>query len=344
MRAAVLEARERLVVRDLPAPVPEKDGLLLRVRACGVCGTDRRVWRYGHPRVSLPQVLGHEIAGELAEVGSEVADYQPGERVVLSPKIPCGACRFCREVSPIFCENRRSFGYQLPGGFAEYLRIPAEAVRKGLVHRFGAGLSFPAAALSEPLSCVLHAQQECRIRPGESLVIIGGGPMGILHGRLAKSAGISPILIEIDDLRLRRADRALWAGVIDARDPGELEKLSAGLGGRGADTVIVAASAPEAQTLSVKLSAVRGRISFFAGLPPGQGPVPLDTNAIHYRELRVLGSHGSTAREHREALGLLERRTIQADDLVSSCLSLEDVEEAFRKSEKNEGLKVMILP
>jgi len=223
MKAGVLESVEHLVVKDVPDPKLDKGTVIIRVKVCSVCGTDVRTYRHGHPNVRLPHILGHEIAGEIVSVANDVTDYKVGQRVAVAPRIACGACFYCRKGQPIYCQNRNTIGFQLPGGYAEYVLIPPRGLEYGIINQIADTLSFEEASLAEPLSCCLHAQRACDVTPGDTVVVIGGGPMGIMHCRLAKVRNATKvILVEKETSRLEQVNLDAVDAIVDSGkdDPG----------------------------------------------------------------------------------------------------------------------------
>ncbi|MFH0913675.1 MAG: alcohol dehydrogenase catalytic domain-containing protein, partial [Chloroflexota bacterium] len=173
MKAGILESVGRLVVREVPDPEADMGSVVLRVKVCAICGTDLRIYRYGDRRVKLPHILGHEISGELTATGEGVTNYKVGERVAVTPRIACGRCFYCQKGQFNYCLNASTFGYQLPGGFAEYLRVPPDGLSFGVLQPVPDALTFEVAALAEPLSCCIRAQRLSRVSPGDTIVVVG---------------------------------------------------------------------------------------------------------------------------------------------------------------------------
>ena len=344
MKAAVLEDIERLAVREMPQPEPGEGEVRVRVKACAICGTDLRIYHYGHHRIRLPQVLGHEVAGIIDQVGAGVAGYTPGAPVTITPRIACGHCYYCRRGQYNYCQSGRSFGYQLPGGYAEYMIVPREGVSLGALVPIGGGLSFDEAALTEPLACCLRAQRTSGVGSGAVVAVIGGGPVGMLHCRLARARGASVILIEREPERLKMVSTAAIDKMVDPQRSAPRQEVQAFSEGRGADVVIVACSSAEAQVEALSLAGRGGRVNFFGGLPPGRSLITLDSNLIHYDEIQVQGSHGSTPEENREAAALLASGQLEVKDLITHSFPLEAIDEAFRFAESRQGMKVVIHP
>ena len=206
MLAAVYKGKKNIEIKDIPKPEISDDEVLLKVKACSICGTDRKIYEYGHFKINErnEQILGHEISGVIEEVGKKVDYYEKGMRIALAPNVGCGFCEVCRKGLEQLCLDYNAFGISWPGGFAEYVKIPEIAVKHGNLVEIPKSLSYEEAALIEPLSCCYNAYESLKVRPGESLLIFGAGPMGILHLILNKHLGIGmTIVVDIDDKRLK---------------------------------------------------------------------------------------------------------------------------------------------
>jgi L-iditol 2-dehydrogenase len=345
MKAGVLEEVERLVVKDVPDPQPDEGSVILRVKLCSICGSDLRTYHYGHSRVTLPQILGHEIAGQIEAVGEEVKNYRLGDRVAVTPRISCGECFYCQKGQYTYCLNNLSIGYQLPGGYAECLSVPRRGVEFGVVNKIPDGVSFEAGALAEPLACCLRAQRASAVSRGDAVVIVGGGPVGIIHARLARVNGAGRvILVERETGRLERVDLGSIDRVVDS-ERGDVEpEILALTGGGGADVVIVACSSAEAQEQALSLARKGGRVNFFGGLPPGRSEISIDSNLLHYSEISLQGTHGSAPDDNREALDMLARELMKVDDLITHRFPLDLIGDAFLFAESRKGMHVAVLP
>jgi L-iditol 2-dehydrogenase len=345
MRAALLYGKEDLRVQEVPTPEVGPGEVLLRVRAAAVCGTDIRMYRNGAKGVGpeSPLVLGHELSGTVERAGRAVSGVREGQPVAVAPNMGCGTCDSCVSGNTQFCEKGyRAFGINLPGGFAEYALVPAEAVRQGNLCPISPSLSFAAAALAEPLSCVFNAFQRCAIRPGDRVLIIGAGPIGLMHAKLARMGGAAKVFL--NDLSAERLEtcRRLEPGLhpIPGADPvAPLLELTSG---RGLEVVITACPAPEAQVNALKLAAVNGRVLFFGGLPADRAVVGLDTNLIHYRQLWVTGTARQSLSQFRQVLRLIEDALVNVEDLVSARWPLERIGDAFQAVMRGEGLKHVV--
>jgi L-iditol 2-dehydrogenase len=345
VEAALLAELGRFEVRDLDTPRPSRGELLVRVEACGICGSDTRIFRYGHRRIRLPQVLGHEIVGIVAEMGPGVNGFAAGDRVAVMPKVLCGVCLYCRRGLGNLCGDGRSFGYQIPGGFAEYVLVPREAVEQHVMLPLSTTLDAEEAILIEPLACCLRAHGNGLAMGEQSVVVIGGGPIGTIHGRLARYRSAALVLlVERSEARLASADRKTFHVVIDSNGEDPVEAVRQHTEGRGADRVIVACSSREAQAQALAMVGKGGQVEFFSGLPPGAEPIPLDTNRLHYEEITVRSTHGSTAEDYRKALELLGSGALRLGDIVTSRYPLSHIQEAFEALERQETNKVVMKP
>ncbi len=345
MKVARLYAPGDLRVEDLPAPEAGPRDLVIRVRTCSTCGTDAKIYRFGHHHISLPRVLGHEVAGEITEVGSEVGDWSEGDRVQIIAAIPDGVCYFCRRDQHTVCEDLESIGYQYDGGFAELMRVPAKVLSVDGVNRVPDHVPFEQASLTEPLACVLNGQELARVGDGDVVVILGAGPIGCLHVRLARARGAKTVvLVDVNQARLDLAARAEPDAVIDSTKDDPIDAVRKMTDGRGADVVITATGVGVAQEQALEMTAPRGRISLFGGLPRDDSTIRFDSNLVHYGELSVFGAYGSAPRHNREALALIADGKVRVDDLITHRMPLADVNRAIETVMSGEGLKVVIEP
>ncbi len=346
MRVARFYAPGDIRLEDALEPDPGPGDLKLRVRNCSTCGTDVKISRYGHPHIVPPRVLGHEVAGEVVATGGEVSGWRPGDRVQVIAAIPCGHCRQCRRGQMTVCPNQESIGYHYDGGFAEYMLVPAKVLRVDGVNRIPSGLSFAEASVTEPLACVLNGQELARVGEGDDVLIVGSGPIGCLHARLARSRGARLVLLaDLNRARLDAAaalvapDAAICSSEVDLVD--EVRKHT---DGEGASVIIVAAASGAVQELAPQLAARQARISFFGGLPKDNSRVTLDSNEIHYRELTIVGVNGSSPAHNARALEAIASGAVPVADLITHRLPLEGVLDAIDVVARGEAIKVTIEP
>ena len=345
MKAAVLEDLEKMVVKEVTTPQIGQGEILVRVRSCAVCGSDIRIYHRGNPRVKPPQIIGHEIAGEIVEVGSGVKKFKVGDRVALGADVPCGTCRFCRNGLGNNCPINYAIGYQFQGGFAEYIPLNELTVKYGPLHKIPGDLSFDEASLAEPLACCINGYELANLKLGDTVVVIGAGPVGLMLVELAKIMGADKVILsQRSRERLKLAQRFSADVLISSSEENFVERVMEETGGEGADVVMVACANPSAQEEALKVVGHRGRVNFFGGLPPGSSKISIDSNLIHYKECFVLGSHGSVPRQHKLALNLLAEGRIKGKDFITHHFALDDIKEAFEVAEGHRGLKVVVNP
>lgn len=332
MKAAVLEARDRLISADAALPRLEPGDMLLRMGAAAICGTDIRIWRGRKIKgVRFPSILGHEFAGEIVEPAGHPG-WRTGDRVTICPALPCGTCASCRAGASNICDALIAYGYEIDGGFAEFIRVPMAFVEARNVFRLADGLSFDLAALAEPLACVINGQSLMGDLEGKSVAVLGTGPIGLLHVMLARHRGASEVIAVQRSAHRREA--ALAVGADRAVTPDDAGDLSV-------DCAVVAVGAPELANLAAHIVRPRGRISLFAGFPVGV-ETPFDLNTVHYREQTVTGAFGLTRAQFEEALGLIAGGDLPVDRLISHRLDIEHALEAFALAEQGSALKVVV--
>ena len=344
MKAAKFYAPGDIRLEDILEPQVSPGEVKIRVRNCSTCGTDVKIARSGHPNMTAPQVMGHEIAGEVTDVGAGVEGWAAGDRVQVIAAIPDGTCADCLAGHPTVCQNQLSMGYQFPGGFAEYLVVPANVLAVDGLNRIPDGLSYAEASLAEPLACVLNGQELARVGEGDTVVVIGSGPIGCLHVRLARARGAaSVILVDLNPERLAQAAELVKPDVaIASSDP--IAEVLAATGGRGADVVITAAASGVAQEQGLLMLARRGRLSLFGGLPKDAPTITVDSNLVHYRELTIVGVNGSSPAHNKQALELIASGAVPVADLITHRLPLDQVLEALEIVARGEAIKVTIEP
>jgi L-iditol 2-dehydrogenase len=344
MKAAVFHGPGDLRIAEVPRPQISPAEILVQVGACALCGSDLRTFRHGARNIDKPVVLGHELSGTIVEIGAAVAGYRPGQRVAVAPAIPCGDCIYCRRGAETMCERLRSIGYEFDGGLAEFMAVPASAVRAGCVNPVPDALSFSEAAIAEPLACVINGQELLNVGEGDTVVIIGAGPVGCLHAGLARERGAA--LVVLVDMRAERLTiaAAFADATIDASCEDVQTRVLELTGGTGASIVIVAAPSHRAQEQAVALAARRGRISFFGGLPKTDPVISLDANAVHYRELTIVGAYGSRPDHNRQALELVAGGRLAIGSLIGLELPLDRVTDGLLAVEEGRVMKVVMRP
>lgn len=344
MKAAYVTAPMSIQVRDVPTPQVPDDGLLLAVRACGVCGSDLRRWREGPAEGGETLVAGHEFSGVVDAVGGNVTEYHVGDRLAVAPDVHCGACWYCERGMYNLCDDLRLVGITpgMDGGFAEYVALPGKVLANGVVHRVPDALTWEQAALAEPLSSVLAAHQAAGTTLGDTVVVMGAGPIGCLHMAVARARGARVILSEPSAPRRSMAERFGPDVVIDPSIEDPVGAVRRATDGRGADVAICANPVAVTHTQAVELVRKRGTVVLFGGLPKAAPMTSLDANRIHYGEVRVIGAFSYHPTFHALALDAIGRGLIDSDQVITRTLPIDDVDEAFRVAAGGEALKVMV--
>ena len=336
-------------VRIEDAPIPEitDDEVLLRVRNCSTCGTDVKLFHNGHQNLTPPRVLGHEVAGEVAEVGANVAGWSVGDRAQVIAAIPCGECHECRKGWMAVCANQTSMGYQYDGGFAEYMVVPHAVLKVDGLNRIPEGVGFDEASAAEPFACAINAQQLLGIEAGDTVVIFGAGPIGCIHTRIARGVHGAGriILVDVNAERLEMSAAAVQPEVtINAATTDVVAEVMRLTDGRGADVVITATAANVTQEQAIAMAARNGRISFFGGLPKTNPTITCDSNLVHYRQLHIHGANGSAPEHNRQALEYIASGQVPVKDLITVRLPLERALEAFEIVAAGKAIKVTVEP
>jgi L-iditol 2-dehydrogenase len=340
MKVARLYGVRDLRVEELDEPRPGPGEALIRIHACGVCPSDLRSYVSPRPGANLPRTPGHEWTGVVTELGPTSDDsadpaIRVGDRVVADWRYVCGRCYQCRRGVFNYCEHLRR---GVRGGFAEYGVAPLSQLRV-----IPDQVSFEEASFCEPLACIINGNSAVPMQFGDDVVIVGAGPIGLLHMQLARNRGARLIVSDPIATRLEQA-RVLGAhDVIDASAVDPVERVQALTGGRGADVVIVAVGSPEAQRQALAMGAINGRVNFFAGTYP-VAELAVDPNLIHYRQLIVTGSHDFTPHHFTTALKLIQYGIVRPAPLISHRFPLVDISEAFESTADRRGLKSMVLP
>ncbi len=346
MKAALFSGPGDLKVIEVDRPSPNSDEILIRVKSCSTCGTDAKIFNHGHPRLNPPQIIGHEIAGEIAEIGSNVSGFQVGNRVQVIAAIPCGECWLCKSDRMTICENQLSMGYQFAGGFAEYMVIPREVIKVNGVNRIPDNVTFDEAAVTEPFACVLNAQKIVGMGSGDSVLVMGAGPIGCLHIRLARALGAGKVfLADINGERLKlSAEKVSPDAAIDISSEDLATRIKDLTGGRGPSVVITAAPSGAAQELAISIVAPGGRVSFFGGLPKDKPMISCDSNIVHYKEVTLYGANGSSPAQNKEALAMIADGRVKVADLITHREPLSNVQGAIDAVLSGKAIKVVVNP
>jgi L-iditol 2-dehydrogenase len=340
-RQAVLVEPGRLELRDYVAPHPAPGELLIQIRCALSCGTDLKTFRRGHPVWKLPMPFGHEFSGVVVEAGEGVTAFKPGDPIMAAPTAPCGICFYCQHGQENLCDD--ALGRMVHGGYADTLLLPEHVVARSTFIK-PADLPFEEAALLEPLSCVVHANEMARPEKNETVVIIGAGPFGLLHMLVLKAAGVREVVVVgRGDKRLKwaqdmGADRVVDAGSVDAA--AEIARLN---GGFGPDLAIECTG--QVAGWQDALARVRrgGRVVFFGGCPAGTA-LSVDTRRMHYDNLTLMSPFHFRPRDVRCAYELLAGRALNAGAIVNARMRLGDLAEVFEMLERGVVLKCAVIP
>lgn len=346
MKAARFHAPGDVRLEDVAEPTAGPGDVLLRVRACSMCGTDVKISRHGHQHIDPPRTMGHEIAGEIVDVGAGVADWSVGDRVQVIAAIPDGTCRECLAGRQSVCPDQTSMGYHYDGAFAPLCRVPSVVLAVDGLNRIPEGVSFAEASVAEPLACVINGQELARVGEGDDVVVIGAGPIGCLHVRLARAAGAQRVfLADLNRARLEQAEALVKPdGIVCSLDTDPVDAVLELTEGRGVDVAITATAAGAAQEAAVRMLARRGRLSLFGGLPKDASTITLDSNVVHYRELTLVGANGSSQRHNALAIEHIAGGLVPVHDLITHRLPLDDVLEGIEIVARGDAIKVTIEP
>lgn len=348
MKAVVIKRPGVIEVEEVPTPQPGAGEVLLKVKACALCGTDQRVLT-GEKPVDVA-IVGHEITGEVAAVGAGVKDIHEGERYIVQTVIGCGECPMCKVHRENLCEKKfKAIGYQFNGGFAEYVIMPKVAVDQGCLISIPDSVSDVDGTLIEPLSCCVNGMQYIPMEEMEHVVIFGGGIIGSLNGLVAKARGAQCVTImDVSQDRLDLLSRLglPFDNVVNSKenDPGEW--VDAHTNGRGVSAVVVAASVKALVKSGIGLLGQGGHLSIFAGMPKSDPVEPIDLNPIHYQELNIHGANSSAMDSYLAARDMIVSGKIDPRPLVTHTFGLDEFHDAFdtQRNPATGALKVVIVP
>ncbi|MCR4401584.1 MAG: zinc-dependent dehydrogenase [Firmicutes bacterium] len=350
MVAAVFYGPGDIRIETVPTPQVGPGDVLVRVRVAAICGTDLRIFASGFTKPDAGasgkgRILGHELAGDVEEVGEGVTGFSRGDRVTVAPNIGCGTCPECVRGLGHLCADYKAIGVSLDGGFAEYVLFPREAVANGNVCKIPESVSYEEAAVNEALACCYNGFQACRTQPGDTVVVIGAGPIGALHVLLSKLAGAREVIVsDVVEDRLASMESLGADLTVNAGKRDLAQAVKDRTRGRGADVVIVACSSAEAQQQALELAAVEGRVNFFGGLPRGKENVVLNTNLIHYKQLLVTGTTRSSIHQFRKTLEILASGRLDIKPVITGRIGLREIAAALSGTRDGKRLKTVVVP
>ncbi|TAL23328.1 MAG: hypothetical protein EPN94_09615 [Nitrospirae bacterium] len=356
MKANILVKPGQIELQEIKIPKQSRNELLIKIKAALTCGTDLKAFVRGHPVIPMPGVFGHEFSGIVEAIGKGVRGFKKGDPVMAVHSAPCLKCGYCKKELYNLCEN--IMDEKVLGAFAEYILLPEHIVKQNVFHK-PKNLTFEEAAFLEPLSCVVHGMQGLNIKKGDKALIIGAGPIGLLHLLLLKNKGADVIISGLEKKRLALARKlGAAATVIPKNNPPsppfnkggmggfsekikiEIDKFTNGL---GVDYVFECTGQPDVWQKSVNYLRRGGTVILFGGCKSGTN-VTYDTGRLHYDELTLRGVFHFTPDDVKEAYNLLKTGRIKVSKLISRKYSLNETEKAFQKLSKGEGIKYAIIP
>lgn len=335
MKAAYWYNNRDIRIEEIPTPRPGPKEMLVKVMACGICGSDVVEW-YRLPRA--PLVLGHEIGAQVVDIGKSVKKFKPGDRVFIAPKVPCGKCYYCKNGHHPQCAEVKE---RLPGGFAEYILVPETLAKKGVYH-LPERISYDQSTFIEPLACVVRAQRLARVQKGQSVLVIGCGMSGLLHVKLARGKGCHVIVADINRFKLEAAKRLgadLCVGAAENLSQRLIEET-----GRKADVVFLCTAAEEA-VKQAWLCVDKGGVILFFAVPGPDKQIAVPLNDFWIKEITILTSYYCGPPDIAEAIHLMKSKKIKTDDFITHRLPLKKIREGFRMvADGRKSIKVIIHP
>ncbi len=341
IKAAFFYGKEDIQIHEVNIPKIKEDEILIKVRVCGICGSDVRSYYKGvEGRYKIPLILGHEVSGQVFKIGGKIDGFAIGDRVVVAPIYGCGKCSFCLSGQENLCKDVMVFGCNLDGAFAEYMKIPAQAIQRGALVKIPDELSDEEAALIEPFSCCLHGILRANVEPGDTVVVIGAGPIGLAHLTLLKILGSGKVIVsDIVNKRLERAKKFGADATVNSKEGNLPLKVKELTKDKGADSVIVAAPSKEAVEAGLKIVRRGGSVVIFGGCP-ANSLIQIDPNLIHYSEITVTGSIDSTIDDFRRTVQLISRLNLKP--FITHRFPSEEVHQAIQVMKDKKGLKVIL--
>ncbi len=348
MKAVILHGPENYPnnyeVMDIPKPVCGDEEILLHMRAAALCGTDKRIFTGAKTKgVRKDSVVGHEICGEIAEVGKNVQGFSVGEHVSIANVIPCGHCPACLSGRENACMNRKAIGYEFNGGFEEYVLIPKICIESGNVVKLPEDVSFEAGALIEPLACCIRGLRNTGTGFNDTVLIIGAGPIGLMHLQLSLIAGAKKVIVSELDAEKREIAKKLGASrVVDSSKEDLAAIVAEETNGTGVDRIVMAIGITGLVNSTLQLAKKGGTVCLFAGFPKGK-TAEIDPSIIHYNELNVTGSTAYKRIDYLQAADMVKAHKIDLDAIVSAKFTLDEFREALDLHMSGKALKVVIV-
>ena len=340
MKASVCYKQNDLRTEDLPIPEISDNEVLIKMLACGLCGTD--IQKIRGDTVNKPTVLGHEVVGEIVKKGKNVSKFEIGDRVITAIHVPCFTCHYCNKGHYTICEQFRTNNID-PGGFAEFIRIP-ELHLNHLTHKVSNNVTDEEATLIEPIACCLHGLKQADIRPNDSVLIMGAGTIGILHAQLAKIKGANKVIVsDMSEFKLQKALNVGCDYAINIKEKNIIDEVNKITDGQGVDVIVIAAGVSSLVADAVNMVRRAGKIIVFSGFDKNK-LVTIDVSRFFKDEISIIGTYSVTPYEFPEALDLLEKRKLNTKEMITHVYPLNKLSEAIDISTNPEQpvLKVII--
>jgi L-iditol 2-dehydrogenase len=336
MRAAVLTAPERIEIRDVAMPAPGPNELLVRLKACGICTLEQRLFT-GEMKMAYPLVPGHEASGEIAAAGPGVLPgFEPGTRVALDLVLRCGTCHYCRTGRSNMCQNRFNANQRVLGGFGEFI-----VVRPAQAFPIPAELSFEEAAFAEPVACCIRSLKRMGLRLAEDLLVIGAGPMGLMHVLVASRMGARVFVSDPDAARCAMAKRLGAFAAVDPTEGALAALVKERTDGRGVDACVVTSPAPAALEAAFASISKTGRVNIYTAYAE-KTAIPVDANVVHRSEYAVTGTEGRTERDFHQAVRLLSFGMVDVKPLISRTVGFNAIEAGIRSALSRDTYRVLL--
>lgn len=345
MKAVVLYGPNDFATEEIPKTQPGENDMLMKMKKAAICGTDTRIFAGTKTKgIRYPSVVGHEMCGDICEIGKNVTGYEIGDKVAVANVIPCGSCPACLEGRENACMSRKAIGYEFDGGFEEYVLLPEVLIKSGNVIKLPEHVSYTAGALIEPLACCIRGLKNAGTGFNDVVLIVGAGPIGLMHLQLSKIAGAKKVIVSEPNEMRRKTALELGADMAVDSLKEDLNRIVMDeTGGMGADVIIMAIGVPALVNSTLKLCKKGGTVNLFAGFA-GTGGCTIEVNTIHYNEITVNGSTAYKRIDYLEAADMVKNKKINLDKIATDTFKLDNFREAFEFCKSGRGLKVMIEP
>lgn len=341
-KSIIFLGKEKLAFKISKLPKIERNQILIQIKTCTLCGSDLKIYKNGSKRLKKGRVIGHEISGKV--IGSNIPSrFKIGDKVSLGADVPCMNCFNCKNNKK--CTSDLAIGHELDGGFSSHLIVNSHVLKYGPINKFK-NLSYDIAAMSEPLACCINGYKNFIDRDIKNILIFGAGPIGNMLALMGKYYGAKKVVLcDNRKIRLELSKKIKSSDYYFHNNINKYnDKIMSISNNKGFDLIFIACPDRAVQNLSFKYVSHNGSINFFSGLPKNSDPVNIDTNLIHYKEIILTGSHGSTPSQHKSALNLLENNEINLDAFLTKSYNIEDFQQAYDHALTGRALKIAIKP